>query len=120
MKVASIEKKRLLALIWQDWGILPADWALPLLSCLPCKKPAGISSQPPPPQPPAGAEPQLEWLGQGQQGSQAPPHGKVSRPVGEGGWGAKAAFPDPHIRTHARHLPTRPSLLQGRCTLALP
>lgn len=67
MKVASIEKeKKLLALIWQERGILTADWALPLLSRLLCKKPAGISSQPlppplpPPPQPPACAEPQLE------------------------------------------------------------
>lgn len=64
MKVASIEKeKKLLVLIWQERGILTADWALPLLSLL-CKKPAGISSQPlpppPPPQPPACAEPQLE------------------------------------------------------------
>lgn len=34
MKVASIEeeeeKKKLLALIWQERGILPADWALSL------------------------------------------------------------------------------------------
>lgn len=62
MRVASIEEEKLLALIWQERGILPAGWALPLLSRLLCKKPAGISSQPlpPPQQPPACAETQLE------------------------------------------------------------
>lgn len=87
MKVASIAKeKKLLALIWQERGILTADWALPLLSRLLCKKPAGISSQPLPPPPPVQIH---SWSdsGQGQQGSQAPPHRKISIPADEGGGG---------------------------------
>lgn len=56
------KREKTQALIWQERGILPAGWALPLLSRLLCKKPAGISSQPlpPPQQPPACAETQLE------------------------------------------------------------
>lgn len=60
-------------------------------------------------------------MGQGQQGSQAPPRGKISSTVGEGG-GAGVPRLEPFLPPSDWYcdLPTPPSLLQGQCILALP
>lgn len=112
MKVASIEKKAPgpdLA----GGGILPADWALPLLSAISARSLLGS------PHSLRLRSHQLvqrrSWsnAGAGAAGVTGSPNPVEEEDAGRGLSPALHPYP-------CCSLPTRPSLLQGRCSLALP